>query len=582
MKCLEELNIDIPIYINIVVVLALLLNILIGIIVILPFICIKKIKERSDYYRVFYKSIELILSFYIIFFVFVDEINFTGQHFPEAALIAIYFLTNHYFKLAISMEEYSSMIDPTLFMLRLLRKGSNYTFEVLFGLILFCFFGFHLYLAHENLINGFDDVICSVNYYFLYVNSLILYILVTIFLVINIIVISRKFSIVDVIPQNSNIKTRIRIEMIEIVLKFLFLIYNFFLLYLIFEKNEREKIKELEEFFYVYIFCLVLILLFENLFFALKTFYSDFFSMFLSKTVYARLYRLFGQFPKYNNAEFLDNSSSMISNDSVLNKTKFYYENFVIKNFDQSVNLIFLSLYITFSKFQSKNGQAIINNERFYESFTFKKNTNKNDFIGDNNKDLSDLCSDCSLETLKIEVKSYLKSDFEELLKEKAIDLKVLSSLFLNQLYKVNHNTDEVEINRKENQYCLGKYVKERNINYDEQLIIKTEDKQYFLEILPRNYFNRDNLNYIKNYINHSKSFNQSFLPPLIGAFKVKINGLKEFCFVLTKNKTVVNSTNYTQQYKPSHAQTNTNVVMRNNRIIDDNMDKVEKLKVEV
>jgi hypothetical protein len=549
MKCLEQLNIDIPIYINIVVVLALLLNILIGIIVILPFVCIKKFKERSDYYRVFYKSIELLLSFYIIFFVFVDEINFTGQHFPEAALIAIYFLTNHYFKLAISMEEYSSMVDPTSFMIRLLRKGSNFTYELLFGVIVICFFCFHLYIAHENLINGFDDIICSVNYYFLYVNSLILYMLVTGILGINIVFISKKFNIVDDLPQNRNIKIRIRIEIIEIIVKVLFLSYNFFLLYLVYEKNQKEKIKELEVFFYVYIFCLVSILLLENLFFSLKTFYSDFFSMFLSKTVYARLYRLFGQVPRYKITEFLDNSSSMISNDSVLNKTKFYYENFVIKTFDQSVNLIFLSLYIIFSKIHSQNVQPKIVNERFYQSFTFKKDNSKNDFIGDNNKDLSDLCSDYPKERLKIEVKSFLMSDFEESLKEKAVDLKVLSSLFLNQLYKVNNNNDEREINRREDPNCLGKYVKESNLKYDEQFIIKTEDKEYFLEILPRNYFNKDNLNYIKNYINHSKNFNQSFLPPLIGAFRIKIDDLKEFCFVLTKNKIKEIKKNYNSWY---------------------------------
>ena len=50
-----------------------------------------------------------------------------------------------------------------------------------------------------------------------------------------------------------------------------------------------------------------------------------------------------------------------------------------------------------------------------------------------------------------------------------------------------------------------------------------------------------------------------------------------------TKNTSAVNSTNYQQQFKQSNAQTNANIVIRNNRLVDTNsIDQVERLKNEV
>jgi hypothetical protein len=81
--------------------------------------------------------------------------------------------------------------------------------------------------------------------------------------------------------------------------------------------------------------------------------------------------------------------------------------------------------------------------------------------------------------------------------------------------------------------------VKNNNFTIQKDLIFKTFDNQFIIEVIPYQY-NRQQ-NFLLNYIKYMRKNNGSFLPFILGVFKIEINEFKDFTIILSKNKIIDN-----------------------------------------
>jgi len=134
---------------------------------------------------------------------------------------------------------------------------------------------------------------------------------------------------------------------------------------------------------------------------------------------------------------------------------------------------------------------------------------------------------------LKIQVKEYYEKEFEEILDLKKIDLNLLEKSFMSHF------------NQKQNNFTslFSHNAKEELFKKQENLVIRTSDKMYNFEFLTNC---NDNLNEddskngnLFHYTNYLKENESTFLPLVIGVFKIKINNLKELKVVVSKNNLI-------------------------------------------
>ena len=83
----------------------------------------------------------------------------------------------------------------------------------------------------------------------------------------------------------------------------------------------------------------------------------------------------------------------------------------------------------------------------------------------------------------------------------------------------------------------LDKNCKEVQFTSQKSLIIRTLDKQYGLEFVDDNFYK--NTTFFKKYIKHLRREKNSFIPSILGIFKIKINNFKEINFIIVKNNFV-------------------------------------------
>ena len=535
MDCID--NVGFPANINIAVIAILLFNFVYCIITMIPFISMKKNKLKSDYFIIYYKLYDLVITFYLTFFVFIDVIKFKGQHYPEPMMISLYFFTNCYFKLAISLEEYISMYEPTFMLFRIIKKTHSFLYELIYILLILIFHLIQLQSFVTGQLNDFTFIICSVDYNFIFVNSLSLYIIILIIIVLNIIVVVKKYLSLNSQINNNFLRKRILIEILELTLKIIFKAYIFLILFYIVMNREIEEIKTFSNHFYFYVIVFVLMILIDNVWLSLKTYHSDFYYYLLSRSIYKKLYGVFDT--NRDNKVTESMTTSLMSSDSESEFKNFIFDTFLIKTFDNNISLIFLSLHLIFSNKENLiNKGEILKKES--EIFHFKKS----DFNDIKYKNLISFTSSLQ-EELKVEIKSFFFDEFFILKKEKGIDVNILKSNFLNMVIKnMEENT------QNQNEYCyFGKYIDYKKSDRKSQIVLMTHDKSFFIEMLPNNYFTKENLSYIKSYLKHCQDNSNTFLPLIVGAYSVKINGFKEMCFLIFKNKIKEMKHNYNSWY---------------------------------
>ena len=312
-----------------------------------------------------------------------------------------------------------------------------------------------------------------------------------------------------------------------------------------------------------------------------------------------------GFLPLTYSTDYIENLSSLlISNTSynsinenlnpfdqellLMYQNDIFLEDFYLNYMDQTLNIITSSLYKLYNSefFSTKevNNQklskelnltvssiageglsgfsgltdSLFNNEFIKSenltSFTFYKNSNINDYssfqdVFDNNSMMNS--------NLKVKINSYYTNScvnniFEKNFSSKNISKSLISHMFIKKLNESYSSSQEGPIG---NYYSLTvANAKESYFVNLNNICFKTFDKKYTLEMFETNdEINKLEINssYKKNNISdlidkyflylQSKGINNTFLPIILGIFKIKINEFKPLLIIITDNSIVEN-----------------------------------------
>lgn len=182
----------------------------------------------------------------------------------------------------------------------------------------------------------------------------------------------------------------------------------------------------------------------------------------------------------------------------------------------------------TYQRIQDDN----LNNAPF-ETFS-NKNHNKNNIKGEistqRNEDLSYLLSGMNLH---IQIKEYYEKEFQEILNLKKINFNQLEKSFLSHYSNQQNNFASLFSNN----------AREELFKKQDNLVIRTYDKLYNFEFLTNceENLNEDNSESgnLFRYTTYLKERESTFLPYIIGVYKIKINNMRELKIVISKNNLI-------------------------------------------
>jgi hypothetical protein len=176
----------------------------------------------------------------------------------------------------------------------------------------------------------------------------------------------------------------------------------------------------------------------------------------------------------------------------------------------------------------------------------YEKNSEKNDFsedklnklitiggVSQENKEESILLNNANLNrNLKVELESFFDEDFKELMKSQKIDPMGLKASLIahSSLFARNWNS------------LLIKNCREEYFKKGDKIVLKTYDKQYNIELVDNNslfYKENSRTNFLKAYFKHISENKISFLPLIIGIYKIRINNFSPMIMLITRNKLV-------------------------------------------
>jgi hypothetical protein len=289
---------------------------------------------------------------------------------------------------------------------------------------------------------------------------------------------------------------------------------------------------------------------------------SEFYYYILGRTKMSYFYCLFGCSDIYkpviqikdndidnegNNNSLLSSNEEIIKKDNIL----YYFYNDLkfrcISQFNLEVSEYFLNISIAclssiFEKMKSSkltNTQSDIlinvsnNNKPIkmsqYCEFEFNEssfNDNEKSFITklkintfDKNTNYKD--------KFTVDIKYFYYNTFCSIIKNKNINLSDLTKSLLS------HNSDFP--------FLICKNSKNEYFKSMKTLNLKTNDRKYTIEIFP-NVLNDDSKNLIlEEYLAYITSKSNTFLPILIGAFKISINNLNPFTIFISRNSIMEN-----------------------------------------
>jgi hypothetical protein len=225
-------------------------------------------------------------------------------------------------------------------------------------------------------------------------------------------------------------------------------------------------------------------------------------------------------------------------------KMNFYIEDYQIDELEYIINVSLASIYMIIHK---KDKNALTGIKLFLPQYIKELSDTKSliiDYSFIRNKitnDYSDIDEKLKIEKmlnidkkilldknqLSVHIKSYNQTEFIDIIKTKGsndIITNVKNSL-------ISHTTNNIS-------FILAN-VKSESLHKQDRLIFKTFDKQFNIEIIPEKYSQQNN--FLLNYIRYMKSNRASFLPFILGVFKIEINKYKNFTIILTKNKILEN-----------------------------------------
>ena len=198
------------------------------------------------------------------------------------------------------------------------------------------------------------------------------------------------------------------------------------------------------------------------------------------------------------------------------------------------------------------------------DEYVFIKDSSRNDF-DNSEKIFTNTLNDYSYDNLTIKITPYFTSKCVSNLIEKNFTTKIITDSLKSHLNDDNNKESKIDKNNisSENNLnipyhsILSCNAKEEHFLHLKNLIIRTYDKQLTFDIFEANDedINKNNSNrkialMLDEYFNYLKgvSISGTFLPIIIGIFKVKINSFKTMLVYVSCNSLIENSplaTNY-------------------------------------
>lgn len=136
---------------------------------------------------------------------------------------------------------------------------------------------------------------------------------------------------------------------------------------------------------------------------------------------------------------------------------------------------------------------------------------------------------DNSNKNLKVKIKSLYAVKFSDFMKKKNINIGTVKESLISHLNPSSAIWSSL----------LNKNSKEDYFKKQKKLLLSTYDRLYSFEICgEESIFNNEGKakNFLKKYFKHMERNNKSFLPLILGVFKIQVNDFQELTLVLTKN----------------------------------------------
>ena len=255
--------------------------------------------------------------------------------------------------------------------------------------------------------------------------------------------------------------------------------------------------------------------------------------------------------PIYDNATNTSIKKEIIMN-TFLDKLSFNnLSQLDIELSEYSLNVALASIAVVFDKVRKANNESITvrsekqsemqesllseNNrethDKYMEFFLSKGNFTGNmiDMINVSNNILDkDKEKEQYKNNVNVDIKYYYYDKFVNAIMTKGIDLSDVKASLLSHSSKTP--------------YLLSKNSNENYFQSMKTLSIKTKDKKIMIEIFPNIMNSRANCDLIEKYIDHmtaKKNGASTFLPFLLGVFKIQINSFSSFTVFISKNSII-------------------------------------------
>ena len=202
------------------------------------------------------------------------------------------------------------------------------------------------------------------------------------------------------------------------------------------------------------------------------------------------------------------------------------------------------------SSVTSIRNPSIDQNQNFNTSFEFIKNKTKNDFSDTDEIFYTSTNDITNFDNIKIKIDSYFTDKCMMNIIDKNLTTKIIINSLKSHLFYSNIRKNDYQNNKYLS--IISSNAKEEYFKNISNLSIKTYDRQFSIDIYETNddeislNINNKNINianFLDKYFNYVKArgFIGTFLPSLLGIFKIKINNFKTLLIYLSSNSLVEN-----------------------------------------
>ena len=506
-------------------------------------------------------------------------------------LFVPYFFALVFSTILVSYESYKSIRDPSYTLISYIsKKVWNLKYEILILILLVITIYFEFFLEKLPLPSNPEFLLTDNDKYMYF------YVIIFLMTVFSFIFYFLKREMLCSYLVNSKYKAekKNQADLLQSVILFLIAFYALIVagIKYFFDSSEKDFSGYDEVFtnlrlIFNYIFMIAVFL--DLLLIMYSIYASDFYYYTLGNKKIGRIYRIFGK--KYFKKPKLDFSGS--TNTSKESSVVFLQKNlnymmdeFSIETLDNMINISLASIYKILSNLKKPVKKEVSNNLsldlnlkigeenliEFSNSLNLEKNKNlivKDAIANENIQDMDDNQYDEDFKIYEFQKYEFSEDHLLKLISfnpnqnssvsDKTLDLSninVIVKSFMDQkfceVFKAKNKLDpevllqsllsNLNPNMEGWNSLINKNIKEEFFRKQNKLILSTYDGLFNLEICDEDtIFSDDNkiCDMSLRYLDYMKSHNLSFLPIILGIYKIKINAFKEITLILTKNNIV-------------------------------------------